>query len=214
MTVPSTEELPPTRGVLTALLAEEVAALGAMGLGAPLVLPAEFLEATPASLQTLRDHLLVDESGNPLPWFAAVWSCVVQPRVIGVVSRTVGDVEYAWLYYLRTSGFVEQVNGPGQLALLGAPLDELPERLVLAAGLLRDRSTEPSSPVPALAGPFGLSVRFTRVGGPTLAADFEFTGNRWERSGLAIEPARVAAEIEAGLSSAFDAEPLDTGDGE
>lgn len=199
--------VPPTRGVLTTLLPEEVAALGVMGLGVPLVLPPGFANATPASLDTLRDHLLVDETGNPLPWFAAMWACVARPRVIGVVARTAGETEHAWLYYVRTDGFVEQVNASGQAAFLGGPLDELPPRLVLAAGLLRGHAAEQSSADPLLAQRFALSARFTRIGGPTFSVDLDFNGTRWERSGAPLEPAAIAEELERVLSAAFAAEP-------
>lgn len=208
------EEIPPTRGVLTTLLPEEVAALGVMGLGVPLVLPSGFAEAAPAGLDTLRDHLLVDESGDPLPWFAAIWSCVVQPRVIGLVARTIGETEYAWLYYVRTGGFVEQVSGSDEVALLGGPLDELPHRLALAAGLLRYHPAEQQSTDPLLTETFAVSVRFTRVGGPTFSADFEVTPEGWEHAGHVIEPATVAAELERLLSAAFAAEPTPDDGGE
>lgn len=202
--------IPQTRGVVTALAADEVAALAAMGLGAPLVLPAIFGETEPASLDQLRDHLLVDESGTPLPWFAAIWSCVVQPRVIGVVSRHAGEAEYAWLFYLRAGSFVEQVNQDRGIALLGGPLEDLPVRLALAAGLWHGQEINQQAADPLASSSFGLSLRFTRVGGPTFAADIERTSTEWLSAGSSVETTMVVAEIDRVVSSAFGAEPHET----
>lgn len=178
---------------------DELVALADLGYGTPVLGPAQGDSEAGKAALVERGFLSADHELDPD--FVLVWSLVALPTVLGSVTRMNGDDARSWIYYVNENAFLEQAyEEQGSIFLLGTLL-QLPGRVCLNVGLLRD-APEPIDP---LEGFPTAGVKFTN-----LSADHttSFLGERtapsiWQVAGAVKSPIEVTDDLQGVIQGAM-----------
>lgn len=178
---------------------DELRALAELGYGSPVLSPTEGNSS--AGIDALIERGFLSNEHEVLADFGAIWGLIVMPTVLGSVTRLSDADGRSWIYYVGESAFIEQTyEVDGSIFLLGT-LGQLPGRVCLNAGLMRDAvdSVDPLDGFPKV------GVKFTNL---RLDQTMSFRGERtgtcaWRVAGVKKRPVDVADDLEVVVRGAM-----------